>query len=480
MLWAATVKLARRAARGASEGARSARARSDEGEQRMARERASATRRELVSLAWPIAAAMLGESALGLVDTRLVGGLGAEALAGVGTASVVLFLSYALALGLMRGVKVRAAYAIGEGRPEDGYRYALAGALSGVLLGTLVISATRAPEGLFRALGVEASTARTAAEFAAARAWGAPAMFVTSAMVQFRQAASDTRATMISGLLANVLNATLAYALIYGKLGLPALGVAGAGYATAVTEWAQAMGLTLYTLRLSRRERARSSLSLSAAARSVASLGLPTGAHFFAENLAFTTFTLLLGSMGAAEMAAHQLALNAIRVSFLPGFAVSEAACVLVGRALGRRDPAEADRVAREAIKLALAFMTLCGLVFLFAGGPLARLFSTDARVVRVATKLLVVAALFQTLDAMNMVLRGLLRGAKDVRFVALCGTTIAWLCIPGAAFVLGKKLGLGAVGGWWGFVLETALCASIFSYRWRRGAWRAEYTVAK
>jgi MATE family multidrug resistance protein len=92
---------------------------------------------------------------------------------------------------------------------------------------------------------------------------------------------------------------------------------------------------------------------------------------------------------------------------------------------------------------------------------------------VRVATKLLAVAALFQTLDAANMVLRGLLRGAKDVPFIAQVDTTIAWVSIAGAAYLPGKKLGLGAVGGWWGFVFETSQCAAIFSYRWLRGPFR-------
>jgi MATE family multidrug resistance protein len=471
VLSAVSKRLARRAARRA---ARAKRAREGEGE--LQQLKARETRSALAKLAVPIAAAMLGESALGLVDTKLVGGLGAEALAGVGTATVVLFLGYALALGLMRGVKVRAAYAIGEGRAGDGVRYAQAGVLAGLALGVVVIAVTRAPEGIFRALGVSAATARVAAEFAAARALGAPAMFVVSAMVQYRQAVGDARATMIAGLLANVFNGTLAYALIYGRFGLPALGVAGAGYATALTEWVEAAGLVAYTVRVSRREGLVPSLGLGAALREVATLGVPTGAHFLAENLAFTTFTLVLGSMGPAEMAAHQVALMAIRASFLPGFAMSEAACVLVGRSLGRRDLAEADRVAKEALRAALAFMTLCGMVFLFGGAAIARFFSDDPRVVPVATRLLVVAALFQTLDAANMVLRGLLRGAKDVRFVALCGTTIAWCCIPGAAWLLGKQLGLGAVGGWWGFVLETALCASLFGWRWTKGSWRAQY----
>jgi MATE family multidrug resistance protein len=477
VLWAATVRLARRAARG--RGREPSALASDDSQRLEHRAKQRETRAQLLKLAGPIAAAMLGESALGLVDTRLVGALGAEALAGVGTATVVLFLSYAMGFGLMRGVKVRAAYAIGEGREGDGARYAQAGAAVGVALGLLVFAATRAPEPIFLALGVAPGTARAAAEFTAARAWGAPAMFVVSAMVQYRQAVGDARAAMVAGLLANVMNATLAYGLIYGRFGLPRLGVAGAGYATALTEWAQAAGLVAYTVRVTRRAGHRATLGLRAALREVAGLGVATGAHFFAENLAFTTFTLVLGSMGAAEMAAHQLALNAIRASFLPGFAVSEAACVLVGRSLGARDLDEADRVARAALAMALGFMSLCGLGFLFAGTSIARFFSDDARVVALAARLLAVAALFQTLDAANMVLRGLLRGAKEVRFVALCGTTIAWVCIPGAAYVLGKRLGLGAYGGWWGFVLETFLAATLFGWRWTRGAWRRDYMPA-
>lgn len=434
------------------------------------------TVRQLLALAWPIAAAMLGESALGLVDTRLVGGLGAEALAGVGTATVLFFLVASISIGLMRGVKVRAAYAIGEDRPFDAIRYAQAGIIVGLLYGVFMVALTRNPEPLLRALGVESSTAVTAAAFIKARALGAPALCVIAAMVQYRQAVGDSRAAMLAGLGANIINASLGYVLIYGHLGMPRLGVSGAGYATAIAEWIEAFGLALYTLRLTAHEVRQPSLSLRAALREVAVLGVPTGAHFFAENLAFSTFTLVIGSMGAAEMAANQLAFNAIRVSFLPGFAVSEAACVLVGQALGRKDREEADRVTHVALTLAMGFMMACGVVFITAGPSIARFFSDDPRVIRVAAKLLTVAALFQALDAANMVLRGVLRAAKEVRFVAITGTTVAWLCIPGAAWLLGRQFGWGAVGGWWGFVAETTFASTLLWLRWSRGSWRKQF----
>jgi MATE family multidrug resistance protein len=200
---------------------------------------------------------------------------------------------------------------------------------------------------------------------------------------------------------------------------------------------------------------------------------VPTGLQFGLETLAFTAFTAILSGISAHEVAAHQLAMSIIRTSFLPGVAVAEAASVLVGNALGRRVLAEADRVTRSAIFLAAAFMTGCGVLFGLFGSALARAFIDDPAVANVVTKLLYVAAVFQTLDGVTIVLRGALRGAKDVKVVAIIGITVAWCCIPGAAYVLGRMAGLGALGGWFGFLAETTIAAMLFWRRWNKGAWR-------
>jgi multidrug resistance protein, MATE family len=175
-------------------------------------------------------------------------------------------------------------------------------------------------------------------------------------------------------------------------------------------------------------------------------------------------------------MASHQIALACIRVSFLPGVAVSEAASVLVGQALGRRRLSEADLVVRSALRVAVVFMAGCGLLFGLFGGSLAALFSADGTVIGITRRLLLCAAVFQVLDAVNIVLRGSLRGAKDVRVTAVIGILVIWGCVPTAAYVLGKVLGLGALGGWLGFVGETSIGALLFWRRWSRGAWRLAY----
>ncbi len=432
--------------------------------------------RELVTLAWPIAAAMLGETLLGLVDTKLVGGLGASALGGVGVATTLMFLNYSIIFGVMRGVKVRTSYAVGQGTPEDGARYARAGLVIGAVVGTAVWMAARDVSGLLLAIGIDPALVPFARDFFAAVTFGAPATCMLAALINHRQAIGDSRTPMVVGIGGNVVNAVVSYGLIYGHFGLPALGVRGGGYGTALTEWVELAAMLAVLVREVRRAPRRSRLPLLEAARDVATLGVPTGLHFAAELLAFSTFTAILGSVGVEEIAAHQVALATIRTSFLPGIAVAEASCILVGRALGRRDLAEADRVNRAALIVASSFMALCGIAFALFGGKIAHAFTPDARVAEIARRLLWIAALFQVLDAINIVLRGSLRGAKDVRAAAFIGIAVVWTCVPGAAYFLGKLAGWGAFGGWCGFVAETALGSALFWFRWTRGAWRREY----
>jgi MATE family multidrug resistance protein len=208
----------------------------------------------------------------------------------------------------------------------------------------------------------------------------------------------------------------------------------------------------------------------------VGAIGVPTGLQLGGEMLAFTTFTAIIGSLGAAEIAAHQTSIAIMRTSFFPGFAVAEAGSILVGQALGRRDVAEAGRVTRAAVAVAAGFMAVCGVVFGLCGAPIARAFTDDDGVARIIVRLLGLAAFFQVLDAVHMVFRGALRGAKDVKWPMLIGIGVVWTCVPGAAFFLGKHGGMGALGGWCGFLGETILGATLLGARWRYGAWRRAY----
>jgi MATE family multidrug resistance protein len=430
--------------------------------------------RELITLAWPIAAGMLSETLLGLVDTKLVGGIGTGALAGVGVASMLMYLNYSTVFGVMRAVKVRTAFAVGEGRPADGARYATVGAILAGALGIVVWVVTRDITSVLGLLHIDPRIVPYAREYMAAVTYGAPATCALTALVNHRQALGDTRTPMTIGMAGNVVNVFLSFGLIYGHFGLPRLGVAGCGYGTASVEYLE-LFVMLALLRRDVRAGA-GTLPYRKAAREVLAIGVPTGLHFGGECLAFTAFVSILGSIGGAEMAAHQIALATIRTSFLPGVAVGEASCILVGRALGARRLDRADRANRAALITAATFMTACGIVFGIFGPAIAHAFTHDPDVVRIATHLLLVAALFQVLDAFNVVLRGSLRGAADVRATAVIGIAITWTCVPTAAFFLGRVADWGALGGWFGFLVETSLSSLLFGRRWTHGAWRKQY----
>jgi MATE family multidrug resistance protein len=433
-----------------------------------------------MALAWPIATAMGGETVMGLVDTKLVGGLGPAALGGVGVAMTIAFLGYMTVFGLMRGVKVCASHAVGDRRPYLAVRYAQAGIVLGLAAGTFFWACTRDAAPLLRWIGVDAALVPYARVFLSTYTFGAPASSVLSALTHHRQATGDARTPMFVSLAGNAVNALLGWSLIYGHAGLPALGVQGGAMATATTEWLEAIVLVvLFARDVSRSNayrRAQRELPLSSAVREVASIGVPTGVQFGSEMLAFAVFTAVLATLGAQQVAAHQIALAINRISFLPGAAVSEAASVLVGQALGRRSLSEADRTTASALAVAVAFMAACGLAFAVAGGAIAHAFTDDEAVARVARTLLGIAAAFQVLDAISVILRGALRGAKDVRVPAIIGIAVIWTCVPTAAIFLGRLAGWGSVGGWVGFLAETTLGATLFAWRWQRGAWRRGY----
>jgi len=437
--------------------------------------------RELLALAWPMTTAMGAETLMGLVDTKLVAGLGPAALGGVGVAMTIVFLGYMCVFGLMRGLKVCVAHAVGEQRSYRSVRYAQAGIALGLIAGGLFWTCTRNAAPLFEAIGIDHSLVPSATTFLSTFTYGAPATAVLSALTHHRQATGDARTPMVAGIAANVVNAALGWALIYGHAGLPALGVRGGAIASVTAEVLEAAALAALLVRDTRRSgdyaRARAELPIAKAARELAAVGVPTGLQFGSEMLAMVMFTSVLGTLGAEQIAAHQIALAIIRLSFLPGgVAISEAVSVLVGQALGRRSVADADRVVAAALAVAVAFMATCGVIFAFAGQAIVSAFTEVAPVARVARTLLWIAAGFQVLDAVAIVLRGALRGAKDVRVPAMIGVAVIWTCVPTAALVLGRGLGWGAAGGWCGFVAETTIGACLFAYRWRRGAWRESY----
>ena len=194
--------------------------------------------------------------------------------------------------------------------------------------------------------------------------------------------------------------------------------------------------------------------------------------QFVLEVGAFATLSLLISLFSEVDMAAHQIAIQVIHLSFLPAIAVAEAGSVLVGQVVGAGMYALVLRVARLALAITAVHAAAWSLVFGLGARSIATLFTEDPTVVTTAATLLHVAAVFQICDAANIVARCALRGAGDVRYAAVVGVVTSWLCTPTFAWVLGHKLKLGAYGGWLGLCIEIFLAAAVFWLRLERRGW--------
>lgn len=432
----------------------------------------------VVRLAWPLASLMLGETLMGLVDTKLVGGLGAAALGGVGLANAALYLTNIATLGLMRSVKVCTAHAVGRGLPHLGVAYVRIGACLGLGVGLIFAGLLAHAHWVWPLFDLHGELADQAGAYLRARAYGLPAFCALAALMEHRQGLGQVRSSLWIGLGGNLLNGVLAYSLIYGHLGLPALGVEGAGLGTAITEWVQLALMAAMLLRDLRRGVWRGNgegLPFMQGLRELSAVGLPTAVHFGFEYLAFAACTGILAQLGEAEVAAHQIAVVINRLAYLPGLAMGEVACILVSNALGANDLQEAERSVRAALTTAVSFMVVVGILLATCGSWLVGMFSEDPLIIQRTARVLLLAGVFQILDAVNIVMRGALRGARDVRVAAMVGVVVLWSTVPTVTYLLGRIAGWGVLGGWCSFVLQTAICASVYTYRWRYGRWRTQ-----
>ncbi|MEO6775463.1 MAG: MATE family efflux transporter [Kofleriaceae bacterium] len=428
--------------------------------------------RALLRLAWPITISMVSFSTMTLASTAFVAHLGADQLAGVGLAGIIGFALACFAIGLLRGAKTLVSQAIGANRHDRipsllGAAVALAlgfGALAlvaGQLVAPLLVDLTGSPcAGVF------------AAQYLAIRSLGTPLAILYAALREARYGEGDTKSPMRASLAGNAVNIGLDATLILG-LGWGVRGAAIAaicGNATELTLLALPMRAQLRAIKLTR-----------VALRETWEQGLPNGLQFVMEVGAFLILSLLVARMPAVDAAAHQMVLQLINVSFLPAHALAEAAAVLVGQAVGAGQSQLVPRVARRALALGASYSGLCCALYAVLGGVFAHaLAGGDVALGARATTLVHVSLIFLVADAANVIARGVLRGASDVRYAAIVGIITSWLTTPPLAYLFGVVLGYGVVGGWIGLAFEIIVGAILFWHRVWRGGWQPAAAAAR
>ncbi len=436
----------------------------------------------LARLAAPIIGGQLALMGLNFIDTVMAGRLGAAPLAAVAVGSSVWSSLNLFMLGTLLAVPPLVAELDGAGRRRRVAPF-LAQALWVALgLGTaaLLIAANLRP--LLVVLRVQPEIVPVTMEYLQALCWGMPAWAVYLAVRFTSEGLGETRPILYLGLVGLPLNALANWLLMYGALGLPALGARGCGYATAIVWTAQAAGMALWVTRrreyrglhlLARFERPRPERI-----GRILRLGLPIAVSLFVEGSIFTAVALVLSTLGTEVVAGHQVALNFCAITFMLPLGVSMAITVRVGGAVGRRDAAAVRFAAGVGIAMAMACQVLSAAVMLLAPRAVAGLYSRDPQVVAVAVELLFFAALFQLSDGLQVGAAGALRGVQDTRVPMLIVLVAYWLVGLPLGWLLTSVRGWGAAGMWVGLIAGLTAAALLLLLRFRAVSRRLPYSA--
>ncbi len=427
----------------------------------------------ILRLAMPIIGGMVSQNVLNLVDTAMVGVLGPTALAAVGLASFAHFMAIAFITGMSAGVQALAARRHGEGREHDkalplngGLLLALGLALPWT---ALLIWAT---PGLFPLLSDDPAVVAQGVPYLQSRLIGMAAVGMNFAFRGYWNGVNLSRLYLRTILVMHAVNIFLNYGLIQGRLGMPAMGTAGAGLGTAVSTW---VGTVVYVVLAWRHASGAGflrGLPSRAELWTTLRIGAPAGFQQLFMAAGYTAFFRVVAAVGTLELAAANVVLNVSMVALLPGVGLGIAGASLVGQALGRRDPDAALRWGWDVARLSALMMGALGLPMLIFPDPILGLFLSDPAALEMARDGLRVMALGLAVDGVGVSLLNALHGAGATRRSMLVAAACQWgLGLP-LAVLAGPVLGLGLGAVWATQVLWRLVQALVLAAIWRSRSW--------
>ena len=431
--------------------------------------------RALALLAIPVAIAELGWMLMTVVDTAMVGHLSALAIAATGLGGVLYTTIVLFGFGLLLSMDPLIAQAFGAGDMQDCHHTLHQGIFLALALTLPLMVITWLLPGVLLHWNVNPAVTQAAAPFIRILALGTLPLLLYACLRRYLQALHLVRPIMVALLTANLFNALGDWALIYGHLGLPALGIVGAAWATNLSRVYLMLYLAVVIVLQERKHPTGMFHQLPRfdlqRLRQMLHLGLPASGQILLEMGAFAAATVLIGRLSAVALAAHQIVLNCATLTYSIPLGIGSATAVGVGHAIGRKDFPSAVRTGWLGIALGAACMSVsAALIFLFPH-PILHIYTNDARVIAVGSGLLLIVAFFQLFDGIQTVTTGALRGAGDTHTSMLLNLLCYWVIGVPLGAALGLHWSWGVYGFWTGLSLAIILLACTLLIAWRRVA---------
>ncbi|WP_300671148.1 MATE family efflux transporter [Soonwooa sp.] len=414
--------------------------------------------RESLTLALPVMLTQVGQVSVNLFDNIIVGKLlGSQALASVSLGNAVFFSIFVLALGFSFAIPPLVSEAKTQGNHSMINNVFRHGFIINMTVGIILMLALMLALPLLYHMDQPKEIIPDTIDFLHIMAISMIPFMMFQTLREVSEGLSYTIGVTKATILANIINIVLNYVLIKGMFGLPAMGVQGSATATLISRIFMVVFLYFVMVKESKTKRYIKEFSLKVSEFSKAmfnkmiKLGLPTALQMFFEVTAFAGAAFICGLISAKDIASHQIALSMASFTFNLCIGFSVASTVMIGNRLGNRDFVGLRKVGINNLKMAFLFMIFCGLIFITFRDILPHFFTkeSDIEVITLASKLLIIAALFQLSDGIQVAALGALRGIQDVKIPSIITFVAYWVFTIPLGYYLCYTLKMGAFGMW-------------------------------
>jgi len=429
--------------------------------------------KETLNLAYPVIIGQLGFIMMGVVDTIMVGGLGAVSLAAASVANSLFILILIIGIGISYAVTPLVSIAVGANKLDDCGIIFRNSYLVNFITAIILLIFTFFGSFLIQFLNQPLLVVGKASSYTKILGVSILPAMLFQTYKQFLEGLSIVKPAMIVTIAANLINGFGNWILIYGKLGMPAMGLDGAGWATFLSRLFMGIILLYYVSGNKRFLKYDISFHFQDIKKSIIkkilNIGIPSAFQYVFEVGAFSFAVIMVGWLGTKQLAAHQIAINLASISFMATLGISSAGSIRVGNAVGRQDVNEVRRSGFIAVFLGASFMASCGVIFILFRHFLPSLYINDPVVISIAANLLLIAAVFQISDGIQAVGIGILRGLTDVKAPTIITFIAYWVLALPIGYFLGFELNMQVIGVWIGLLIGLSASATMLTLRFNR-----------
>ena len=428
----------------------------------------------LLSIAWPLIINNLSVAGMQFTDAVMAGQLGAESLAAVAVGGSVWFLGFAFVLGVLMAISPIASRHHGAGDEALIGRYTRQGVYLGIFLAIpIMFFAWFLAAPALAAIGIDVAFRDMTVGYVKMISLGGPGMFIFLALRFTTEGIGYTKPIMYTSIFALACNVFLNWVFMFGKLGAPAMGAVGCGLASGITMWIIAIILATYMVSSKRYEPldlfSRLSPMRPSVLKEIVFLGVPIAITITAEAGLFNAVSILMGTLGPAITAAHQIALNFASTMFMIPLAINSAITVRVGYAIGKGDLEYARFAGGFGIFVCAIFMACSAAFLLLFRDAIVSVYTQDPVVKGIAISLLLMATVFQVADGIQIGAAGALRGYKDTRVPMAVNIFAYWVIAFPLAYLAAVTYKLPPNYIWGGFVAGLSVAAVMLTWRYAK-----------